>query len=66
MAEESNARKGILYGWKEISSYIGCSTQTAKLYAKKEKLPVKKISGRVLLSKAMVEKWLEKECGSGR
>lgn len=54
------AENKILYGWKEIADYIGCSPQTARLYFKRHKLPVKKVGGRVLISRAMVEEWVER------
>ncbi|MBF0259987.1 MAG: helix-turn-helix domain-containing protein [Desulfamplus sp.] len=52
--------KNILYGWKDIAGYIGCSQATAKKYQKKYHLPVRKINSRILISKTMVEEWLEK------
>lgn len=58
MTIERNTNRGVLYGWKEISQYFGCCPKTARIYAKRHKLPVKKLEGRVLLSKKMVELWL--------
>lgn len=60
MAEESSV-KGVLYGWKEIASYIGCSPKTAMLYSKRQRLPVKKVSRRVMISKSMIEQWLKRQ-----
>lgn len=59
MADENHTR-GVLYGWKEIANYIGCTTPTARRYAKRKQLPVKKIGSRVMISRIMVEKWVEK------
>jgi len=61
MQKESNTDRGVLYGWKEIAQYIGCSPKTARAYSKRQQLPVKKVEGRVLLSKKMVEQWLIKK-----
>jgi len=50
----------ILYGWKSIAEYLGCSRCTAIRYRNRFGLPVKTISGRVMISIEMIEDWLRK------
>ena len=50
----------ILYGWKSIAEYMGCSICTAMRYRDQFGLPVKTVSGRVMISIEMVEEWLRK------
>lgn len=56
--KKTAATRGILYGWKEIAAYIGCTPQTVRKYAATQKLPVKKVAGRIMISKTMVQRWL--------
>jgi len=53
----------VLYGWKEIAQYLGCCTKTARQYAKHETapLPIKKLPGKVLSSKSLIDKWVFKK-----
>lgn len=59
--KKTPATRGILYGWKEIATYIGCTPQTVRKYAATQSLPVKKVAGRMMISKTMIELWLRND-----
>jgi predicted transcriptional regulator len=48
----------VLYGWKEIAIYLGCTPPTARKYAENQSLPVTKIAGRIMISKSTIGRWL--------
>jgi len=52
----------LLIGWKEISSYLRISVQTAWRYQKSKGLPVKKDpAGHPIIKKSTADKWRLKQ-----
>jgi len=62
MADERiRAGDAMLYGWKEISCFIGCDKRTAKRYRDEEGLPVRNVGGRVMVLVSTIKKWMERK-----
>lgn len=51
----------VLFGWKSIAEYIGCSITTAQKYSKEKKLPVNKIGRKPTSDTERILKWIRKQ-----
>lgn len=52
--------EGLLYGWKDIARFIGCSSKTAYRYYKHQRMPIRFLGIKPVAEREKILDWYRK------